>query len=51
MVWVLEQNPARHFYENSGAVLTKTKHIEIGGALLEEVALTWANLAMLASPT
>jgi L-amino acid N-acyltransferase YncA len=48
-VWVLERNPARHFYERSGAVRTAAKQIEIGGLLLEEIALKWPDLAMLAS--
>lgn len=50
-VWVLERNPARHFYEKWGAVYATAKQIEIGGVLLEEIALTWPDLAMVASPS
>jgi GNAT superfamily N-acetyltransferase len=38
-VWVLERNPAKHFYEKSGATIVNVKKIEIGGVLLQEVAL------------
>jgi GNAT superfamily N-acetyltransferase len=47
-VWVLERNPAIHFYERSGATLVGDKEIEIGGALLREVAFAWPDLAKLA---
>ena len=47
MVWVLEQNPAKHFYAKSGAALVTTKEIEIGGAVLQEVAFAWPDLAMI----
>jgi len=50
IVWVLEQNPAVRFYEKSGASLVSAKQIEIGGVLLQEVALAWPDLAKLASP-
>jgi GNAT superfamily N-acetyltransferase len=47
-VWVLERNPAKRFYERSGAALVTTKEIEIGGALLQEVAFAWPDLATIA---
>ena len=47
-VWVLERNPAKHFYERSGAALVTSKEIEIGGALLQEVAFAWPDLATIA---
>jgi GNAT superfamily N-acetyltransferase len=47
-VWVLERNPAKHFYERLGAALVTTKEIEIGGALLQEVAFAWPDLATIA---
>jgi ribosomal protein S18 acetylase RimI-like enzyme len=49
-VWVLKQNPAIHFYEKSGAAFVHSKEIEIGGALLQEVAFAWLDLAKLARP-
>lgn len=49
MVWVLEQNPAKHFYEYLGAIRITSKQIEIGGATLTETSLAWPDLAMLAS--
>ncbi|MBB5058984.1 L-amino acid N-acyltransferase YncA [Granulicella aggregans] len=51
MVWVLEQNPAIHFYEKSGAVRVTSKQIEVGGAVLGEIAFKWPDLSMLASLT
>jgi GNAT superfamily N-acetyltransferase len=48
--WVLERNPAIHFYEKSGAAPVNAKEIEIGGVLLQEVAFAWPDLAKLALP-
>jgi L-amino acid N-acyltransferase YncA len=48
IAWVLERNPAKHFYERSGAALVTSKEIEIGGALLQEVAFAWPDLATIA---
>jgi GNAT superfamily N-acetyltransferase len=47
-VWVLERNPAKHFYERAGAAFVTTKEIEIGGALLQEVAFAWPDLTTIA---
>ncbi len=44
LVWVLEQNPAVHFYEKTGAQYLTVKQIEIAGAQLPEVALGWPDL-------
>ncbi|HEV2273051.1 MAG TPA: GNAT family N-acetyltransferase [Acidobacteriaceae bacterium] len=49
-VWVLERNPARHFYQKSGASLVAAKEIEIGGVLLREVAFAWPDLAKIPLP-
>jgi L-amino acid N-acyltransferase YncA len=38
LAWVLAQNPSRPFYEASDGTLLGSKHIEVGGATLEEVA-------------
>ena len=46
-VWVLEQNPAKHFYIHTGAELLASKDIEIGGATLTEVAYGWPDLELL----
>jgi ribosomal protein S18 acetylase RimI-like enzyme len=48
-VWVLERNPAIHFYEKSGAALVNAKEIEIGDVVLQEVAFAWPDLAKLAN--
>jgi L-amino acid N-acyltransferase YncA len=47
-VWVLEQNPAKHFYMHTGAELLIAKDIEIGGAILPEAACGWPDLNSLA---
>lgn len=44
LVWVLEQNPARGFYERLGGVYLREKPIEIGGTPLREVAYGWDDL-------
>ncbi len=44
IVWVLEQNPAKHFYTRTGAQLLSSKDIEIGGAILAEAAYGWPDL-------
>jgi GNAT superfamily N-acetyltransferase len=46
-VWVLESNPSIHFYEKLGALPVSAKEIEIGGALLSELALAWPDLGMI----
>ena len=47
LVWVLEQNPALHFYEKAGAQYLTSKLIEIGAVQLSEVALGWPDLRAL----
>ncbi len=48
ILWVLEQNPAKHFYLHAGAELLISKDIEIGGAILPESAYGWPDLNSLA---
>jgi L-amino acid N-acyltransferase YncA len=47
VVWVLDRNPARHFYMRTGAQFLASKQIEIGGAALTESAYGWPNLRSL----
>ena len=49
LVWVLEQNPERGFYEHLGGVYLRTKSIEIGRAALQEVAYGWKDLKALST--
>ncbi|HLI07406.1 MAG TPA: GNAT family N-acetyltransferase [Ktedonobacteraceae bacterium] len=44
LVWVLAENPARKFYEALGGRLIRTRQIEIGGAILDEVAYGWQDI-------
>jgi GNAT superfamily N-acetyltransferase len=49
LVWVLEKNPARYFYEALGAKFVGRKRIEIGNAQLEEISYGWDDIAELAA--
>jgi L-amino acid N-acyltransferase YncA len=51
LVWVLEQNPAVTFYEKLGARRLSGKEIEIGGALLSELAVGWPDLSQIVPKT
>lgn len=46
-VWVLGDNPSRHFYARLGGKPIMEKQIQIGGAELMEVAYGWENLGNL----
>lgn len=48
LLWVLVDNPARRFYEALGGQELRTKPIEIGGVMLEEVAYGWQDISELA---
>ncbi len=50
IVWVLADNPSRHFYAHLGAQQVAEKRISIGGAELLEVAYGWSDLQALESP-
>lgn len=50
VAWVLEQNPATHFYEKSGAIPLSSKSIEIAGAHFTELAYGWPDLKTLRLP-
>lgn len=45
IVWVLEKNPSRDFYAKTGALPVASKEIEMGGAVLLEVAYGWSDLS------
>ncbi|OGC91587.1 MAG: hypothetical protein A2W25_10755 [candidate division Zixibacteria bacterium RBG_16_53_22] len=45
LVWVLEKNPAKYFYEALGGCYVSRKKIEIGSALIDEISFGWPNLA------
>lgn len=44
LVWVLADNPTRHFYAHLGGIVVAEKMINIGGAELAEVAYGWPTL-------
>jgi L-amino acid N-acyltransferase YncA len=48
VVWVLEANPSRGFYERMGGELVAEQGIEIGGVMLPEVAYGWKDVRTLA---
>ncbi len=47
MVWVLEQNPAVHFYKRIGGEEAERKEIRIGEETFTEIALYWRDIARL----
>jgi|SRR5699024_2240220 len=44
LVWVLEHNPAEHFYKNIGGVFLDKVDIQIGGGTYQELAYAWKEL-------
>jgi ribosomal protein S18 acetylase RimI-like enzyme len=44
LVWVLEQNPFKRFYERLGGELVATKDAAVGGRDLKELGFGWRNL-------
>lgn len=50
IVWVLEKNPSRHFYERSSAQIVTAKDIRIGDVMLSEVSYGWPDLQAITSP-
>ncbi|MFI5420637.1 MAG: GNAT family N-acetyltransferase [Nitrososphaerales archaeon] len=47
LVWVLAENPYRPFYEKLGGQYIRSKEIEIGGGMFEEVAYGWSDIEIL----
>lgn len=47
LVWVLEANPHRRFYESLGGRQVRRRVIEVGGAQLAEVGYGWDDTAVL----
>jgi GNAT superfamily N-acetyltransferase len=48
LLWVLEANaPARRFYATLGGTVVGEQPIEIGGAILKEVAYGWLDVGAL----
>lgn len=47
MLWVLQNNPTRGFYEHMGGRLAGEQQVKIGGEMYPEVAYGWENLAVL----
>ncbi len=47
LVWVLRENPARHFYARLGGMPFREQDIDIGPHRLVEVAYVWEDIAAL----
>ena len=47
LLWVLEDNPSRGFYEALGGVHIKQETIAIGGTELVEIAYGWSDISPL----
>ncbi|CAG7629396.1 GNAT family N-acetyltransferase [Paenibacillus allorhizosphaerae] len=50
LIWVLEDNPAKYFYESMGGKEIMKQTLEIGGARLTEIAYGWEHLAIGTKP-
>ena len=46
-VWVLDQNPARFFYESLGGKVVVTRHGQVGGMKIRELGYGWENIGQL----
>jgi ribosomal protein S18 acetylase RimI-like enzyme len=44
LVWVLADNPSKHFYELLGGEHVQTRDIAMGGKSLKEFGYGWENL-------
>lgn len=47
LIWVLNDNPSRYFYESMGGQLIREQSIQIGEQQLRESAYGWCNLMSL----
>ena len=47
LVWVLAENPARHFYEAMGGRYVRMKMEAVGGDMLKELAYGWKDIGVL----
>ena len=48
LVWVLADNPARHFYEALGGQQARRQQITMGGVTLDEIGYGWTDTGILA---
>jgi GNAT superfamily N-acetyltransferase len=48
IVWVLEQNPYRRFYEKQGGTATRRRVVPVAGVPLPEVGYGWKDIRPLA---
>jgi len=47
LIWVLQQNPSRHFYEACGGTIADRKQEPLAGLLVDEIGYGWDDLAAL----
>ena len=45
MLWAAAANPARGFYRACGGIFVDSKHVQIDGVTIEEVAYGWTDIA------
>lgn len=50
LIWVLQENPSKHFYEALGGDPIATEHLTIGEKEHTEVAYGWKSIQTLLSP-
>jgi GNAT superfamily N-acetyltransferase len=47
MLWVMDGNPAEHFYQRLGGKPLGSKPVEIGGVTVQEIAYGWPDIRLL----
>jgi ribosomal protein S18 acetylase RimI-like enzyme len=47
LVWVLDQNPARFFYESLGGKVVVTRYGQVGGKKIRELGYGWEDIGQL----
>ncbi|NKB21857.1 MAG: GNAT family N-acetyltransferase [Alphaproteobacteria bacterium] len=50
LVWVLDQNPARFFYESLGGKVVATRDGRVGGQKIFEIGYGWPDIGELLNP-
>ena len=49
LVWVLEHNPCRRFYERLNGMLLRKKRLPFAGEMLDTIAYGWIDTSLIAS--
>jgi len=47
LVWVLKENPYRHFYEKINGIYIQTHHMDVAGEMLDVKAYGWLDTSLI----